>query len=297
MTAEVLPALPADAAVLDAMSDPGQMVVAMLDRAKSWLAQAQTTDLPEVVDAKAKAEAIRVYTVQKELGHDAELSAAEIVRRAERRIGELIREGQAEGTVLRRGEKADLRNSKISPTKVFGGNGSDAFNTYAVTDGVSSEEFEEGLAEAKAEGNLSRANVVRKVKQKSGKQTTTDRIDEATRRHPVAARVQQFRDLAAVGWSSRQIAEHTGVTATYVRRTCREHGIPLADAVIGKTRTLNSNRIVNETVHALDGLATGVDLVDFDHLDADQIEGWATSLSHSLRVLNRFNKRLKEIAP
>jgi hypothetical protein len=37
---------------------------------------------------------------------------------------------------------------------------------YAMTDGVSDEEFEQALAEAKAEGNLSRVNVLRKLRQR-----------------------------------------------------------------------------------------------------------------------------------
>lgn len=48
-------ALPDDVAVLDATDDPGAFVIAALDRAKAWLAQATVTTLPEVVDAKAKA--------------------------------------------------------------------------------------------------------------------------------------------------------------------------------------------------------------------------------------------------
>lgn len=47
---------------------------------------------------------IRVYTQQKDMGHEAGLSAAEIVRRAERRIGQLIREGQAAGEIAKRGD-------------------------------------------------------------------------------------------------------------------------------------------------------------------------------------------------
>lgn len=35
---------------------------------------------------------------------------------------------------------------------------------YAMSDGVTDDEFEEALDQAKAEGNLSRANVVRRVK-------------------------------------------------------------------------------------------------------------------------------------
>ena len=37
-----------------------------------------------------------------------------------------------------------------------------------MTDGVSDTDFEDALGEAKAEGNLSRANVVRKIRQRRG---------------------------------------------------------------------------------------------------------------------------------
>jgi hypothetical protein len=38
-----------------------------------------------------------------------------------------------------------------------------------MTDGISDTDFEDALGEAKAEGNLSRANVVRKVRQRQGR--------------------------------------------------------------------------------------------------------------------------------
>ncbi|WP_055751031.1 hypothetical protein [Frankia sp. AvcI1] len=51
-----------------------------------------------------QAEAIRIYTTSKQLGKDAELSAAEIVRRAERGIGIAIRRGQEAGAIAKRGD-------------------------------------------------------------------------------------------------------------------------------------------------------------------------------------------------
>lgn len=96
---------------------------------------------PEAVLPVSRAEAIRVYT-QKDMGREAELSAAEIVRRAERRIGELVRAGQEEGTVRTRGSERPRPDAaggihpgrKISPTDFFTG-GQETTDTYAMTEG------------------------------------------------------------------------------------------------------------------------------------------------------------------
>lgn len=161
-----------DEAALDRLDH--ESVVALLERGKSWLQLAVERDakVGEFVEAKAQAETIRTYTLQKNLGKDAELSAAELVRRAERGIGLAIRRGQDAGEIRKRGDdtRTDLdrvvSDNLVSPhdfvpksqlTNTHGG-------IYDVTDGVSDEHFDAALAEAKAEGNLSRSNVVRKVK-------------------------------------------------------------------------------------------------------------------------------------
>lgn len=112
---------------------------------------------------------------------------AEFVRRAERGLGVAIREGQERGeietTSEARSRAARERDVKLGRSKVFNhfdpkprptdfagkdelrGNGDE--NIYAMTDGVSDEQFEEAVTEAKSEGNLSRANVARKCKAKS----------------------------------------------------------------------------------------------------------------------------------
>ncbi len=97
-----------------------------------------------------------------------------MVRRAERGVGLAIRKGQASGDVVppgsNGGPQADyerngqtvrvthpVRNqNRMSPSEVFA-NGTDCAQTYAVTDGVTDEQFDEALTEAKDEGNLSRA--------------------------------------------------------------------------------------------------------------------------------------------
>ena len=102
---------------------------------------------------------------------DAELSAAEIVRRAERCIGLAIRKGQEEGRIAQRGDigarggkVGSRRGGHLGRTSEIFGSRDEGTDTYAMTDGVTDAQFESAISEAKAEGNLSRANVVRKVR-------------------------------------------------------------------------------------------------------------------------------------
>ena len=293
--------LAADTAMLDQSGDPATFVVLACERAKDWLTQAvEHGDIDQIVELKSQAEAIRIYTTQKQLGKDAELAAAEIVRRAERGIGVAIRRGQEEGTVALpgqgggprtdyertiNGQKVPVRVPDREPTRnspLDYLNGTDERrDVYAVTDNVSDEQFEEAIAEAKEEENLSRANVVRKVVAKT----------------PAAEdRRSLIAEMAAQGHRSSQIAEKLGVSEERVRELARNYSIPLPDAIIGKRRRIDPDRVVNETVIALEGLVMGLGLIweDFDRLDPAKLDDWTSSLSTSLRHLNRLNKQLKE---
>lgn len=163
--------IPVDASEIERSADPAVYVIAACERAKTWLAHAlEHGGIEQIVELKSQAEAIRVYTMSKQLGHDAQLAAAEIVRRAERGIGLAIRKGQELGEIKRHGDNRhtlDGRDETIYPKRPVGDfftRPQERADTYAMTDGVSDERFETALTEAKAEGNLSRANVVRKVR-------------------------------------------------------------------------------------------------------------------------------------
>lgn len=299
-----------DASTADLMADPAAYVVEACERAKAWLANAlEHGDIEQIVELRSQAEAIRVYTRQKELGKDAELSAAEIVRRAERGIGIAVRRGQEEGELLRHGETfrrpshvgRDATNmEKRSPKEFFGSN-QEAHETYAVTDGVSDDEFDSAVETAKAEGNLSRANVVRKVRDSKARQDP-DWIPEKgdTTQEAALRRRQVIREMASEGYSSVQIGERIHMRDDSVREAARKSDITItADEVMGvaaRTRTkVDSNRIVRETVSQLDGLDMAVGLVVYEELDRSEIHDWTTSLTESIRVLNRLNKKLKEM--
>lgn len=109
--------------------------------------------------------------------------ASAIALRAERGLGVAIREGQARGDV-----RTDEENKRMAAWKARGTfdqnctedlvakpqptdfatrhelHASSGPGIYNITDGVSDEVFAEAIAEAKDEGNLSRANVARKCR-------------------------------------------------------------------------------------------------------------------------------------
>lgn len=303
-----------DTSVVERAADPGQFVIDACTRAKSWLAEAlEHGEIDKLVELKSQSEAIRVYTAQKQIGKDAELAAAEVVRRAERGIGVAIRRGQEAGTVATRSEMAsyagrigrakqqhdetELMGRKPAPSDFvssdeLSGNGA---GIYHMTDGISDGEFEEAITEGKAERNLSRANVVRKVRDKRDAKAMAefDRSPGGAER-----RREQIQELAERGYSSAQISEKVGILTQTVRDIARKERIRIpADEALGRgtRKSIDSNRIVRETVTNIEGLVPGLSLVNFGELDAEEIKNWTVSLSESIRALNRLNRQLKEM--
>lgn len=283
---------------LDTLHDPAERMIEVCTRAKEWLSLAlDSNDIEQIAEVKSQAEALRVYAIQKQIGKDAELSAQELVRRAERGIGVAIRLGQERGEIRARGERVHRanqhgesaeqghnRNSSPSPYDYASpdelhGNGA---GIYHMTDDVTDDVFEEAIEEAKEEKNLSRANVVRKVK---AKKVPVDQPDRLT----------QISEMAAEGHNSRQIAKEVGVSDEYVRKLAREYDIEItADKLTGRRRRIDPNRIVNQLVLDVAAATSGLDLVEFPALNGDDLEEWASSLSESLRTLDKFARRLKK---
>jgi hypothetical protein len=290
--------VPADnMAALEAL-DPQVRELAVtrwLSKAQVSLAHAlETSDPARIANFKAEAATVVEATKQLDLSTEIQLDAVEMVRRAERGLGLAIREGQAEGTIrtrldnLRHGSSPEPGNAgfgKASPTDFAK---TDALTAkgdglYVFADGVSEEQFEEALTEAKSEENLSRANVVRKIKGENGGAGRRQRAD-------------LIADLAKHGYSSRQMPKRVGVTEETVRLIARDFNIDIpADKIIGRTRRLDHTRMVEATVNALDDFVSAIDHIDFAEVDPRDAAKWATSLNDSIRALNRFHKTIKEM--
>jgi hypothetical protein len=298
--------------IVERSADPAAFVVQACERAKAWLEQAlEHGEIEQIAEIKSQAEAVRVYTAQKQLGKDAQLAAAEIVRRAERGIGVAIRRGQQGGQIARRGERGsrgapgvhggnpgDRRGDHLGSSQPFFRHGDERADAYAMTDGVSDTDFEDALGEARAEANLSRANVVRKIRQRRGNPGAPgQQLPDLTDRSPEAAarRLELIGTFAGSGMSSQQIGERLGIGDDRVRQLARVGGIGIrADAVLGRTRRPDSARIVRETVHALEGLALGVELADPAGLDPAEAGDWAACMTRSLKALSKFARQMKE---
>ena len=306
-------ALAADPGAVERAGDAAEFIVAACERAGAWLREVlERGEIEQIAEVKSQAEAVRVYTQQKQLGAEAQLAAAEIVRRAERGIGIAIRRAQQQGQIAKQGDRGgrgapgvyggnpgDTRGDHLGSARPFFKHPSERADAYAMADGAADEEFEAALAAAKTEGNLSRANVVRKIRHRRGRSPGSGEPTPAAGGGNSAAGHKR-RDLiarhAGEGMSSRQIATGLGISEQRVREIAREHAITIpADAVLGKTRRHDANRIVRETARALEGLAMSVQLVDPAGLDPAQAAEWAASLACSLRVLSKFVRQMKEV--
>lgn len=239
-----------DAASLE--QDPVAYMALVLNRAKGWLAEAQRIE--DVREQKAYALTLETAIREKELGFDAQLSATEIVRRCERRIGELVREGQKNGTVLRHGDNQHLQRSGDAPARPVEAAGvrfpSEVTPLYEMAD-ASPSEFESAIAEAREEGNLSRANVVRKVK---GEPTP-----ERAPRKPAAPRIDTARGQTVAASHARRFTDLTNALAGYAQ------GIQNLDITLIRAA-----------------------------MEPEELEEWTRSLGASLNKLRRFRSDLQE---
>lgn len=140
-----------------------------LSKARDWLATAVEMTGPEQI-AMAKAEIATAAEATKQLGlsKEIQLDAQEMVRRAEYALGKAIRKGQAEGTIGIRGRHLhhsgdDVRRPEdfASRSELYGNDG----GTGAIPMSALSEaDFDSAIEAAKADGNLSRANVARQAR-------------------------------------------------------------------------------------------------------------------------------------
>jgi hypothetical protein len=148
---------------VQAWQDKAGEIIAVLHEARDWLVK--QTDLGDVIEFHARGKAIEVYVAQKEMGHDMELAAKEIVRRAERRIAHLIDLGQRDGTIAPASKTVGrLRHPVGMPSaKDVTGLPWTTVHDIRQIGSVSDQEFEDVIAEGRAEGNLSRSSVIRRL--------------------------------------------------------------------------------------------------------------------------------------
>lgn len=192
------------AAVIEA--DPVEFMTLALTQVTGWLKTAERID--DVREWKSQAVGYEALLRQKGMAVEAQLAAAEIQRRCERRIGELVKHGQEVGEIRTSGDGGpkdpsfakEGSHAKPGPNDFFNGN-DDKTHAYAMA-AATDEEFDGALAEAREEGNISRANVVRKVKGEPAKAPDRSEWHHKTRRidsNRILSTLAQELDAAASG--------------------------------------------------------------------------------------------------
>ena len=208
-----------------------------------------------------------------------------MVRRAERGVGQAIRKGQADGVVgdgrtggLVRQQVLDP-NSLVSASVVIPST-DERVATYAMTDNLTDDQFEAAIDAAKDEGNLSRANVVRKVRDiKDGGPETRDQ------------RAKKIAELAASGHSTRQIAPLVGIGESAVSNIVRDYGIHVpADALVKGTRRIRTPEVIENVIGTLDAATFSLGLINPSEVQGEQIDSLIQSISALRRAINKIKE-------
>lgn len=272
--------------------EPG--AIAMLNQAVLALTTAlDQMPISDVANLKAKVATVATATRELGMSKEAQELAAEAVRRAEWALGRAIRKGQEGGTVRPHAGRPtnSVQGTELASPTDFASD----LELYdrpsqgkagILTIGEASEdEFNAALAEAKAEGNLSRANVSRKLKRDKPKPSGR------------AAKADLLRDLAAKGYTSAQMQKPLGYsTSAQVRELAREHDIDIpADRVRGsRARRFDHQRVLDNVTEAVEVAAISLRDVDPAELDEEEAVERLDSLTASIRALSKATNRIKE---
>ena len=281
-------------------------------------------DIMDAYDAKAKFAAIDTYLAQTSKDGRARLAAT--MRRLEARIGELLgvadNGGRRESGVssfaseLTPNERHQFRQMAAHPEvveQVIAESddhqpASRSKVLAAIRDSIQATETESVMQRT---GNTGRAEQIRTLASlgMSTQQIADDLgLTQAAvsgiafragiavgqnSRQAVAERVETARRMAAEGHTSDQIGAAIGVDSMTMFK--KRHGIEVpADAVVGKRRNLDSNRIVGATVAAVTGIDSLFDAIDYTALDRTELDHWISSLSDAIRSLTTLRNNLRK---
>lgn len=253
------------------------------DAAKRALAECSRID--ECQDWADKAEALASYARQ---ARDNEMRrmADQIQARAVRRSGELLREIKPAVNQFVSAKRAAVGAvTRTQAAKNAGMSERQQITAIRVAK-IPEKEFEELVESEKPPTVTALAERGKK-----------HRMTEGMSKKPLskAERVERIRELAERGFKSDQIAAKIEVSPNHTRELAREAGIRLPDALIGRVRKLDVNRMVDKTVMSAQSLTTGLELIDsrMEGLDLSRIDEWVTVLTASVGKLNYLILQLK----
>lgn len=275
----------ADVASLSVMpAEQAELAVSeMLSRSYMWLSKAVASTNVPPMDAKE----VRAYvytlaeaTRQRDLSKEIQEDAQEMARRADYALGKAIRAGQANGTVRTRGQggggqhvlgisgavpgpsssHGDKDGLKVATDfathgELHGGAGGGGILALA-DEAPNPEQFEQALQQAKVEHNVSRANVVRKI-----------RGEGTAEREALWAEARRLAEEER--WASREINAKLRMYAADAdfKKQAARRGITFpADAVVSSTRRLQSIDLINRAVLGAAATAEALEIASLNQV-------------------------------
>lgn len=104
-------------------------------------------------------------------------------------------------------------------------------------------------------------------------------------------------EMAAAGYTTRQIAAELGVGIVSLSRRLKKVGISVpADKVAGKPQMIDPNRVCGQIVQDCESMVAHLSLIDMDRLDVSQVGEWAVSMADSVKSLNLFVRKLRQLS-
>jgi len=222
---------------------------------------------------------------------------AEMERRAERALGQAVRLGQDKGLIR---PPVALREDLLLPSPTTFATPEELTRACYPFAKVDDETWESYITEARDEGDMGRANLIRKTKGEEAPRgrVTRDGGGPIKTRASINRRRQRIQEMAEAGYNSHQIARDIGLDQGSVKNIARDSGIDIpADAAVARTRKIDPNRVIEDTVQVIDSQAASLALLDgrWADVDRDQVEEWISSLSGSLKKLRSLHNQLKEL--
>jgi len=165
----------------------------LTNRAHRAIAEARSVD--EVKDIMDKAEAVRLYVKRAGLGKDMENDAAEIVIRAERKMGELLKTMREQGQRQSRGgdRKSKSQDKTLMPPSLdeLGVSRGQASRAEMVAD-LPEAELDKDIAKARADGGLT-PNVARKAATKHKREKQRAEVSAQRKAAPAETHIDLYQ--------------------------------------------------------------------------------------------------------
>jgi hypothetical protein len=138
-------------------------------------------------------------------------------------------------------------------------------------------------------------NLPTRVTGKDGKSYPAKRKTAITKEK----RIDKIKELTSQGFTAAQIASEIGVGKACIVEQAKKEEIKLTDAMIGRVRKIDINRIIGETANAAESLASGLEFINgkLDGLDLSKVANWISVLRKSVNALNGLIAKLKRSSP